>query len=400
MLDVNNKRTLTIKKTQFSTSLIAASCICILAQFYALPHQLEVLTMLSNRCLLVLWIIITGVLVVRRLASPVSKSFVSALVLIIFACLSVFMAAMEDLGSLGNNAKDLIGFFSLIMMLMYSASYEIKNAKPIVLCANIVASLIFISLYYSDLRHSYVTVYGVKYIDVVTLGYSNPNLTAIYLFVCIINLFVAIFYFKHWLLKVLLALDLTQILFILYKTESRTAILLIVVFIILFICSLFYKMPRIFPGIAIALPIAYALMAQYLFPFFGEITFRGETIFNGREDIFSRYFDNINLSNFLFGDFNQFRFDNLHNGYVSIAATLGVPALICFLIFLKENVYKNYRQIEFAKYESVAFWGFICIIMYACTEASLFVSSASYGFLIFSVYLLFAKPYAAIQTTQ
>ena len=390
----------TVKKRDFSFWMIVVSCVCTIAQFYALPHGISFLALLSNRCLLLIWILVFGLIVGKRMATPFPRRMVSAVLLIVLSLLSLTVAAVEQIGALGTNIKELIGFLALIMMLMYSAFFEIKDIKAVVLFANIAASLIFISLYYSNLRYVYTGDYGIAQIDALTLGYSNPNLTAIYLFVCAINLVIAIFYFKQKLLRFLLLLDVAHILMMLYKTESRTAILLIAAFLILSICSFFYKLPKWCLGVAIIMPLAYAVIAQWFLPYFEGVTFKGESIFNGREDIFSRYFNNLDALSFILGDFNEFKFDNLHNGYVSIAATLGVPGLICFILFLKESIYMNYRPKEFERYESVAFWGFICIVMYACTEASLFVGSASYGFLLFSTFLLFAKPYAAERITE
>lgn len=123
------------------------------------------------------------------------------------------------------------------------------------------------------------------------------------------------------------------------------------------------------------------------------VEFIGESLFNGREEIYARYFDNLDVFNFLFGDYVKFHFDNMHNGYVSIAATVGIVALGSYIVFLKANLYRNLWKLEDTFTDKVAFTGFLCTLMYTSTEAAMIVGGSNYAFLLACVYMLFSKAF-------
>lgn len=397
---MNKRLGFATKEEKLSYWMMVVSSICMLVNLYAVPHKINRLIALSNRAMLLLWILLAGFLVVKRFFRKTPKRYSWFFVIIVFSLFAVALAAVGRANTVVANITALCAFFALPVMLMYGLNYTIPaKVKPVVLIANIGASMIFILLYFSGLRHAFDTYYGVRYIGSVTLGYPNPNQTAMYLFVCAVNLFAALFYFKKKTLRILIGADLLLMLYMLNKTDSRTAILMVV--LVAFLCVILWKrkLSQVWVNIALLAPLIYAILAQYLFPYFDEIMILGESLFNGREDIYDRYFNNLSLSTFLFGDFNRFRFQNLHNGYVAIAATIGIVGLVSFVSLLK-NALAGIGDVRLKEYEKIAAIAFLCIIVYTCTEAAFFVGSVNYAYLMYTVFLLFAIPDNAEEPAQ
>ena len=122
----------------------------------------------------------------------------------------------------------------------------------------------------------------------------------------------------------------------------------------------------------------------------------GENIFNGREDMFDDYFRKLDGFTLLFGDFWGYEFGNLHNAYLSIVATAGVGTLILYMRMLKKHVHENYVLGFDRFYERVAFFGFLCVILYSSTEAAGLLGGTNYAFMNLSVFAYFSKPFAKL----
>lgn len=367
---------------------ILVSCLCVLAQLYAIPRKMASLMEISNRVLMVVWIVFVGVALVRKLEQRFPAKLSGALGLLLCSLLAYVFAAVGNTSAVVSNGLKLLGFLVLPMMLLYSVVYQIDaKARVVVLLFNIAASLIFIQLYNSDRRCVFEGPYGEVQLDVVTLGYPNANQTAMYLFLCIVSLVVGVFYFKSVFLKVVFAADAACLTWFLQQTGARAAILALIAFLVLSWFTGRHEMSNVWVIAALFIPILYVL----ILPLASNITVLGESMFNGRETVFGRYFSQLNVGTFLVGDMNQFKFENLHNGYVAIAASVGVPACISYIHLMKTCLQSNRPKYGAPTFERVAFVGFLCAVMYTSAEAAFFVGGSTYAMLVFSVCVLFVK---------
>ena len=96
---------------------------------------------------------------------------------------------------------------------------------------------------------------------------------------------------------------------------------------------------------------------------------------------------------------NTFAFDNLHNGYLAIAASAGLFTCVYYSRFLTHCVLKSMPISGTPNYERVAFVGFLCLILHTGAEASYLTGGVNYAFLVFSIFALFAKPYPTVNST-
>lgn len=392
-MDIQKRREERQEKRTFL--LIAASCVCLIIQLYAIPRDNTRLMSLANQALLLLWLGVGGFCVVKQLIFAFPAYLFSVVEMLFFVLVSFFFSIIASTGSMAANITALINFLVLPVILLYCTICSIpEKAKEILILTGVVLSLIFIDLYHSDMRHVFTGYYGDTNIAEVTLGYPNPNQAAMYLFVCVIDLLAGVFYFKKKAVKILLCLDMAYICWILVQTESRTAVLSVIILFALTILAQKQKLPKKSVSIAVLVPLAYAIGAMFFETFFQDVTLWGDALFNGRESIFDRYLDNLNVLSFLFGDFGRFRFDNLHNGYVSIAATAGVFAAVFYITFIKRCMEYIFQTAFAKKYTAVGFAGFLCIILYSSSEAAFFVGGSTYAYLISMVFMLCSQPYA------
>ena len=394
---MENEKQIETRQDQYTYWLIVASCVCLVIQLYALPRNITRLMSLSNQLLLLMWLGLGGFFVIKRFTDRLPGYLFCAVWMLAFVVFSVIFSLLTSGGSMMGNISAIVNFLAFPIMLLYAALFRIpQRAKTAILVTNVVLSLIFIDLYFSGYRNAYTNYYGTTNINALTLGYSNPNQTAMFLFVCTIILGISVFYTDSFFLKAALTLDMLFICKMLFDTESRTAFFVVLVFFGFIALTNKRKLTKKWILYSILTPLIYALCALFLRSFFENTTFLGESLFNGRELIYDRFLNNINLINFILGDFSRFQFDNLHNSYISVVATAGVIVLINFMTFLKRGHEKNLDLLDDERYSKVAFVGSLATIIYSSSEAAFFVGGSTYAFMIFSIYLFFSRPYAEL----
>lgn len=377
------------KGRDWSYYAVLGSCICVLMQLYALPRGKLPMVAFSNRAMMVIWIVFAGVTLAQKVEQRFPAKLGGGLAVLVGSLAAYGFAAIQGPSLAVSNGLKLLGFLILPIMLLYCAIFEIDpRIKPAALIVNVITSINFIALYNSDRRYLFIGEYGAAELDVVTLGYPNANQAAMYLFLCAISLFAGIFYIKALWLKILFAADTLCMVWYLQQTGARTALVLLLVFVLVSLLTAKREVTDAWINFALVVPLIYVLAV----PIAGNATVMDESLFNGRDVVFSRYFQNLDVLSFFVGDLNRFKLENLHNGYVAIAASVGVPACIGYFHLLKTCLHANRPLRTAPAFERTAFVGFLCAIMYTSAEAAFFVGGSNYAMMFFSVYVLFAKP--------
>lgn len=379
------------KKLDSSLIIIVISCICCLIQLYALPRQLSGFVSLTNRVLLLLWVAFVSLKIILRLRRPIPRKLSSFPILIAISLVAYVLAVVADSSQIVANLFRVFGFLALPLMLLYSMLFEIdKQAKTIVIIFYMLASLILISLYFSDYRYLYQNEYGIHDAEFVTLGYDNPNKAAMYLLLCVSGLIIATFYLKPLIAKAFLLADAAFLTWVMIRTDSRTTILLLTLFLVL--SMLIKKLSIKWIWVFMIVPLVYVLL-PVLFPQSLSLTFMGDFLYTGRERIFAQYYAQLNAYTAFVGDMNLFTFQNLHNGYIAIAASVGIPACLTFICSMKNFLTWSFPAPGSALYERMAFIAVLCLYLNTSVEAAFFVGGSTFAFLLFSPMILFVKPY-------
>ena len=374
------------KKYHVALVVILLACICMLIQMYAIPVKNMRLMSLANRFTVVLWIAAACI----SLFMNGTKDLMEIIAIFGLGIVAFLFSIFDNMRT--YSLTSLLNFYALPMMIIFVACNEIGDlAKKMLLITFFILSLLFIGFSRSSFAYRLEGEYAIINIDDLTMGYPNQNQAAFYLFICAINLVIGAFYFKHKFIKAVFVADFLYMLVLLEQTQCRTSLLLIGVFVLLIFIP---KNIKTLVNVAVLWPLVFALLAQWLYPYLEDFAILGDTFLNGREEIYSRYFDNLSVSTLLLGDFQKFHFDNLHNAYVSIAATVGLPVLILFMYMLRKHMQINCELGINKGYESVAFIGFICAVLYFGTEAATAVGGTNYAFMNISLLAYYAKPFA------
>jgi hypothetical protein len=242
---------------------------------------------------------------------------------------------------------------------------------------NLLASLLFILLSFSEYRYAGYEYYiGTNYAWL-TLGYDNPNQTAIYLTITLIILISAISYYKSIMIRLFFLLDLIYIGWLILKTSSRTCIL---ISILVLAAVLFYrrlKIPKLIVFIILLLPTIFLFTypSLYRHGWFISSEYVGKEDYSSRSYIFIWTLRQLK-NHYLFGDFGTYRLGNLHNGILSVLSSLGISGLLFFYIYYFRAYFYLLKHYIKSRTAYIAYIGLLAVFIHACTEGA-FIAGGS-----------------------
>lgn len=229
-----------------------------------------------------------------------------------------------------------------------------------------------------------------------TLGFTNPNLTALFLACMILFLTVAWLRERRATVRLLLFPVAVAEIVLLRQTESRNALLAVAIFAVL-IRPLFRRGRRGrkagyskgFLGLVSVSPLLFALLYMRISrtsafaEFFSFAAGEGKEL-DSRAEIWGAAFRHF-LSSPVLGAYCQISngtgVSQLHNTHVDILASYGISVLVLTCVFL----YVLMRQLR-DEASNNALTGFICVLFLGIGEAALF--SGGLGiYLFFGVFL-------------
>ena len=276
-----------------------------------------------------------------------------------------------------------ITFLELPIFLLTADKIKSKVVKNFIYAFNMLYPVLFGVLLASPMSHRYYGEYGMITHENITLGYGNPNETAIYLLFNFIILFAAVFKFKNVFFKILCLVEAVFVGYLIFHTASRAAI---VIAITVVLASVILKKIKLNGPILLgvfAIPIFFFFILRW----FPDVTILGEAFDTGRSEMYEIIFTQLDFGKFLLGDFASFELGNAHNALLSIFASLGVVSTIFFVIILYRQA-KNLGKTVAFKEKKVLLISVLAIIIHSSVEAAVFVSGTAYASLFFMLYYL------------
>ena len=257
-----------------------------------------------------------------------SKHHIVNLVLIVAIMVSIgismTMTSVKMTFSVHGSA--ILGFLCTIVSVYY-ISYIPLDRKTLnfIFAINICIALVFVILSRSSFA------YNGRIEDSLYLGYSNPNATAIYLFLCIIYLLILWSYLNKTKHKVILLCLIAYIVYLVYCTDSRTSMVVTIVVLIYGIGLINIRINKVWIIAALAFPIAFLLVYSWLFEnrLFLDLEIMGKEFYSGREAYFIEELRALKNS-LLFGDIGEHHLTNMHNGFLSLIASTGLIGTILY----------------------------------------------------------------------
>ncbi|MBR5236035.1 MAG: O-antigen ligase family protein [Clostridia bacterium] len=247
-------------------------------------------------------------------------------------------------------------------------------------------------MYAANLSTAYdmVDYYGYEYISKeLVMGFANPNAAGMTLMICAGVIFSAMLSVKNRLFKVLLLADFCQLCWLIWLTKSRACILAFSIVLILYIIGRNKrKISRRTIMFFMLVPFIYWFLTFSGLSIFESAQFMGEDLGTGRNAIYMDYMGQRELSGFLIGNFMSFRFKNMHNGYITVLATIGIAGFIPFFLFLRSSFNAFADRYDLTKSQFFAAYLILGVMAHQAVESALLSSGLVYGSGFALLYLL------------
>lgn len=342
---------------------------------------------LYSICSLGTWLIILSTMLSFALAIMTRRIDERYLFCIIVLALTVFSALFISFAFEYKSLVSALSFLEIPILMTTYSNNQIKSVSKAIYFIFLTLSFYYLFISSTSLSHILYTEYGEQQVEWLTLGYNNPNETAMHLIVCFFVLFILFVDVKYIIAKALVAIDIVLIVRLIVLTTSRTAILMVAVF--LFVTVIFRKrqVSDFVNLIFFSMPVLFLILIFTLITAGLDFSFLGEAVDTGRGRIYSNVLQKTNLLNFFFGDYS-YGFKNLHNSIWSIYATIGIGGTITFIIFMYSRIRQIKKSMGNGITSKIALLGVLCIVAYTATEAAFFTAGGTYAVAFFSLYLL------------
>ena len=308
---------------------------------------------------------------------------VALLIIIIIAFISMSLSKQINYEGLSH----LLSFLEIPFFIVFLRPNANVKRINIVAITEFIIVVLYLVAFYSDRSHVIPTIYGTRLIDDLTLGFSNPNETAMHLFAAMTVSVSLLYYYKNKLARCLLFLILILLLFFINETHSRAGIIFSVLFLVSVIPFIrIEKLIPVFQYVSLLFPVLVLLLSITYSAFFKTHSLFGQQIDTGRIDIYLQRLTNLKAYQWILGDYS-YLFQNSLNSYLSVLVTLGLPSLLLFFyliyrcsIFIKSSVLTDYGLI--------AYLAFLITIMYSSVESASLVSGSLYAISIVNFIIL------------
>lgn len=258
-----------------------------------------------------------------------------------------------------------------------------KELERFVYRINISISFIFIYLYFSP--HAY----DGKIAGALYLGYSNPNVTAIFL---LLNLaFLAIYFEKEQkpIIKFLIFAIGAFLIYLIYETDSRTCIIAALAIVVYRFFVPKWHLPKWMILLFELLPLFFVFfyMNMYLQGTYSGETFMDKEFFSGRESFYVEKMEELREILFV-GDFGEYKWENAHNGPLTILLNAGILGYVLHFWFTTQTMLHYHARMKTYR-QTMALIVLFVIFVHASAEAPLYVSGSQYSILLATVYWIF-----------
>ena len=296
--------------------------------------------------------------------------------------ISMIMTSVKMTFSVHGSA--ILGFLCTIVSVYY-ISYIPLEKKMLNFIFAINVCFFFVCVIFS--RSSFA--YDGRIEDSLYLGYSNPNATAIYLFLCIIYLLILWNYLNKIKHKIILLCLIAYMVYLVYCTDSRTSMAVTIVVLIYGIGLINIKVNKVWIVMALAFPIAFLLVYSWLFEnrLFLDLEIMGKEFYSGREAYFIDELRALKNS-FWFGDIGRNHLTNMHNGFLSLIASTGLIGTILYYIFILHNLFYNLKVGCTNKTAMTAMLAILAVYIQTSSEAALMTGGANYTIPIATLYMI------------
>lgn len=310
--------------------------------------------------------------------AAIKKFEVQPLLLIAVAVINVLMNGLiSSNANLGFDYFKKVIMFSAFVLMLYFSEEDLVSGKSIKIVKSIpVACAFLLVVSYFFLGNT------ARYAGGVTLGFSNPNFTGMWLFhLAIYTLLFVIDEEKHLLIRIFSGILFGSVVWLIFQTKARSCLIGIVFFCALcLIGKVFGKyiarnsiviIAVIITPILLVILYHYLLNASWFLRLFSSFVSVGK----GLDSRLVVWDPAIKLlkSNFILGDYsgisNGTGMSQLHNTHLDVICSYGIVPFMLFLLLLN-SVCKRVANQSMGYSNYCALCGFISVIIMGSFEAA------------------------------
>lgn len=261
---------------------------------------------------------------------------------------------------------------------LYRHAGRVGKLKKAIYIASMCYAVLFIALIFAKNSHIAYGPYGLEEVEELTLGYQNPNETAIYVMLTFFCLVTAFFGMKKRIWRGIAGVLAVQMLYIVLQTQSRSCIALCAAFLALTLLQKWFRIKGKTLKVVVILPAAVLLIMMQFPDWLANLQFMGEAADTGRILLFNAYFRNWDLSQAMLGDFLNYGGNNMHNSFLSLMAMFGIPAAVYYLYNFYKQTMEYKKQIE-SPASYMGYVGWIMVILHGVAEGTLLSAGTVYA---------------------
>lgn len=376
-----------IKKQAAYNMIAYIAVICQALTWIGVPMKISGMVSISVALMSLITVAAVLVFFLDR-KGPIYKTndliFLGGLVLLVIFCSSTSVTLNIEW------VKKMIVAFQLPVLILVAKRVNGGKIRDVIYTVNACYPILFMYYYNSSFAHRYMGAYGETVLDEITLGFNNPNETAIHLMVCAFLLLAALFRYKSIFKRVLFGVELLFMLYLIYETACRAVILLVAAVLL---TTLFFRRFTVTKGVirAMFLVVVAVFLISFMFPDMGNMVIMGETADTGRGAITREFIEDLTAVSFMLGDFQKYPLNNMHNAFLSLFAAFGVLSACAYWGFY----YRGFLSICSRKTEKlegkVLQLGCMAIVLHGSVEAALLTSGAIYAASVFLLLFMLAS---------
>lgn len=291
--------------------------------------------------------------------------------------------------------KKLLMFVSFMLMLNFAQNDDItRKAYNIIFKLPCVMAIILVCSFFAGNT--------TRYAGGITLGFSNPNFTGMWLMHLFVYVFLLAYSTRNRTKRLALGTALVIMLWLIYETKARSCLIGLFVFFLLYIMGRltndnFAKRPVVW-GTANLFPIVFALVyqsllnAKWFIDTFSFLVSEGKGL-NSRAAVWTPAMRAFSSSP-IFGDYCGISqgtgLSQLHNTHLDVLVSYGIVPFILFLVALFE-LSRRITDRKMSGFNYIAFCGFLAVIIEGTFEAG--VVSGAMGLNILTAGLIMLANY-------
>lgn len=391
MKQVNGGEHIQNGNTRWINGLFRLMWLMVFSLFIAIPYEIEGVQRLSYWASSILNLVCFVFIVVNKQKEERDGGSKDPHFLLLAMVIFATCVALTFGGTFSFSQDNIMGYvnFASILIAMYSARYINISRKELkfIGIVNIFIAILFVYLSRMDFAYGR----NEKWVESLTLGFSNPNAVGMIIFVNTVFLLITRELFKKGTMKTLITVLIAYDIYMIYLTRSRTALATaILVLMVYFLKTGKFKKNRIFVVLCVLFPLFFVFGYTYLYEnnYFMDLEILGKTIYSGREVYYSDILSQVKNKQLglVFGFFTEFQ--NTHNSALSLIRFFGLSGMITYYIYVLSNISGLTKRVFDNKISYICYMAILILYVQSCSESTIILGGGTWIIFMLSLYAI------------